>query len=213
MLYGWIISLYLTQALQGQFSSPELCHFFTLYTNKGVKGCLLSLLSLKCASNEHRGSIRSTQDFLFPPSDLGCRGNTSRLPGGGDTFLPIPSPNISTPKTNYHRELVGDLQDYPFLLWGQAPGSLRANLAHPSFNTFFNLFTKIGAKGRLLSPLSLKYASNEHQGSIKGTWDIFSRPPIWAVGVPVSGLLRVGTLFNLSYLRNFRPQIQCAKFG
>ena len=181
--------------------------FHTLY--KGIKGRLLSPLYLKCASNEHRGNIRSTQDFLFPPSDLGCRGTTSRLPGVGDTIQPIPSPKISTPKTNYHRELVGVLLDYPFLLWGQPPGSLRANLAHPSFNTFFNLFTKIGAKSRLLSPLSLKYAPNEHQGSIKGTWDIFSRPPIWAV----SGLLRVGTLFNLSYLRNFRPQIQCAKFG
>ena len=86
MLYGWIISLYLTQALQGQFSSPELCHFFTLYTNKGIKGCLLSLLSLKCASNEHWGSIRSTQDFLFPPSDLGCRGTTQGLPELGALF-------------------------------------------------------------------------------------------------------------------------------
>ena len=53
---------------KGQFSSPELCHFFTLYTDIGVKGRLLSLLPSKCASNEHRGSVMDTLDYLSCPS-------------------------------------------------------------------------------------------------------------------------------------------------
>ena len=51
-------------------------NFFTFYTAKGVKGRLFSLLSLKCASNEQRGSVRGTLGYYIPPSDLGCRGTT-----------------------------------------------------------------------------------------------------------------------------------------
>ena len=49
---------------------------FTFYTDIGVKGRLLSSLSIKCASREHRGSVKDTLDYHFPPSDLGCRGTT-----------------------------------------------------------------------------------------------------------------------------------------
>ena len=55
--------------------------------------------------------------------------------------LPIPSPKLSTPKTNYHWELVGDLQDYPFLPWVEAPGSLRINLANLNFATYGGIIT------------------------------------------------------------------------
>ena len=41
--------------------------------------------------------------------------------------------------------------------------SFRTNLAHLNFFTFY---TAIGVKGRLLSTLSLKCASNEHRGSV-----------------------------------------------
>ena len=43
-----------------------------------------------------------------------------------------------------------------------------ANLAHPSFATFSH-YTNIVVKGRLLSPLFLKCALNEHRGRIRGT--------------------------------------------
>ena len=82
---------------KNQFSSPELCHSFTFYAYIGVKGRVLSPLSLKCASNEHRGSVRDTLDYHFPPSDLGCRGTTLWLPGVGDTFRPLQSPTPFNP--------------------------------------------------------------------------------------------------------------------
>ena len=34
-------------------AAAELCHFFTFCSDIGIKGRLLSPLSLKCASNEH----------------------------------------------------------------------------------------------------------------------------------------------------------------
>ena len=61
-----------------------------------------------------------------------------------------------------------DLQDYLSLSWGEAPGSHWTNLALPNFVTC-SLYTNIEVKGRLLSPLTLKCASNEHQGSIRDT--------------------------------------------
>ena len=61
-------------------------NFFTFYKAVGLKGCLLSLLSLKCASNEHQDSVRDPKDYHFPPSNLGCRGTTSWLPGVGTLF-------------------------------------------------------------------------------------------------------------------------------
>ena len=43
-----------------EIPKANLAHpnFFTFYTAIGVKGRLFSPLSLKCASNEHRGNVR-----------------------------------------------------------------------------------------------------------------------------------------------------------
>ena len=81
-----------------QFSSPEFCHFFTFCTDIVVKDRLLSPLSLKCASNEHWGSVRDTQDYHFPPSNLGCRGTTQWLPRVGTLFSLSHLRNLRPPK-------------------------------------------------------------------------------------------------------------------
>ena len=123
-------------------SRANLAHpnFFTFYTAIGVKGRLLSPLSLKCASNEHRGSVRDTQDYHYSSSNVGCKGTTQWLPGGGDTYQPHQSPKLLTPKTNKHQKQGEDLQGYPFLPLGETPINLKANLVHPNFTTFSHSF-------------------------------------------------------------------------
>ena len=82
------IRYYLWERPLVQFSSPEHCHFFTFYTDRGVKCRLSTPLSLKFASNEQGGggSVRNTLDYHFPPSDLGSRGTTYWFLGVGTLF-------------------------------------------------------------------------------------------------------------------------------
>ena len=129
-----------------QFSSSEQCHFFTFYTDIRIKGSLLSPLSLKFASNEHRGSVRDPQDYHFPHSNVGCRSTTQWHPGVGTLFSLLKSPKFVTPKTNNHQEQVEDLLDYPFLPRREAPASLMANLAHSNFATFSHSIHTQGLK-------------------------------------------------------------------
>ena len=84
-------------------------------------------------------------------------------PWGGDTFQPIQSPKFVTPKTNNHREQVEDLLDYPFL---------PRRFSSPELCHFFTLYTNIGVKVRLLFPLSLKCALNEHGAVLGAHWTI-----------------------------------------
>ena len=43
---------------------------------------------------------------------------------------------------NNHRKWGEDRQDYPFLHWGDAPGSLRVNLAHLNVATYGGILKK-----------------------------------------------------------------------
>ena len=95
---------------------------------------LLSPLSLECASNDHRSSVRDTSDYHFPPSDSSCRGTTWWLPGVGTLFSLFLSdkvdPNIILPPET-ERGPSGIFVP----TFGMTPGSLRANLAHLNFAT------------------------------------------------------------------------------
>lgn len=50
---------------KGSVGSPELCHIIAFHTDIGVKCGPLSLLSLKCASNEYHGSLGDLCDYFF----------------------------------------------------------------------------------------------------------------------------------------------------
>ena len=97
-------------------------------------GRLLSPISLKCASNEHR-VVLGTRRIIFSRPPIWAVGAplSGSLGWGHFSTYPI-SESFDPQKTKYHLK-QGDLQDYLFLLLGEAPGGLRANLAHPNFAT------------------------------------------------------------------------------
>ena len=100
-------------------------------------------------------------------------------PWGGDNFQPIPSLKLSTlvPIINYHQKQVEDLQDYPFLPWGETPGSLRVNLASSLERCHFWKNTYKGALSRRNSKLAIEGPTcffNIHWKAIIICYDVFS---------------------------------------
>ena len=190
------------ERLSSNLADP-ICHSFKFYADIGVTGRVLSPLSLKCASYEHRGSVSNTLDYQFPPFELGCRGTTKQHNGAGTLFSLSHLRHFytKTQTTAGNREMAfRTIRSYLYLR--EALGSRRSNLAHPNFATFSHSTQTKGLKGPFLSSLSQKCASNEHRGSVKDKLDFHFRPSELGCRGTTQWLPGVGTLFDLSHLRN-----------
>lgn len=84
--------------------------------------------------------IVDTQNYLFPPSDFGCRGTTQWLSGVGTIFQHAPSPKRLTKKSMYHLKQGEDLQEYLLSPLAVAPGSLRGHFNSPKLIHFFTFY-------------------------------------------------------------------------
>ena len=112
---------------QRKFCSPELCNFFTFCTDIGLKVAYflpflwsVHLTNTRAVKGTHWTIISRLQIWVVGVPLSGSLGWGHFLtPPISDTFNPPPQ------KKNYHRELVENLQDYPFAPWGEAYGSLR----------------------------------------------------------------------------------------